>query len=162
MNVINKNAKLLTKAVEAGMDPFTVELHDAPQSGTPRGRGNKWLRYSMISFAYCTEHDFFTFLRSLVDFYLDIAPRFGGDCTASALENRFRRIKKDAKLINDSIVEGIDPITLAIGDTDGEAAIRGVKRGPGQIKNFLNHQALCLFSFYLRTLQHLLVRRSFC
>jgi hypothetical protein len=62
---------------------------------------------------------------------LDIAARFGGDCTISALENRFRRIKKDAKLINDSIAKGIDPITLPIGDTDGEVVMRNIKRGPG-------------------------------
>jgi hypothetical protein len=54
---------------------------------------------------------------------LDISKRFGGDCTFSALENRFRRIKKDAKLINDAIANGIDPITLDIGGTDGEVAV---------------------------------------
>jgi hypothetical protein len=54
---------------------------------------------------------------------VDISKRFGGDCTFSALENRFRRIKKDAKLINDAIAKGIDPITLDIGGTDGEVAV---------------------------------------
>jgi hypothetical protein len=29
MNIINKNAKLLTDAVEAGRDPFKVELIDS-------------------------------------------------------------------------------------------------------------------------------------
>jgi hypothetical protein len=37
MNIINKNAKLLTKAVEAGLDPFKVELIDA----TSKAQGNK-------------------------------------------------------------------------------------------------------------------------
>jgi hypothetical protein len=37
MNIMNKNAKLLMKAVEAGLDPFKVELIDA----TPKGSGNK-------------------------------------------------------------------------------------------------------------------------
>jgi hypothetical protein len=55
---------------------------------------------------------------------VDISKRFGGDCTNSALENRFRRIKKDAKLINDAIAKGIDPITLDIGGTDGEVAVK--------------------------------------
>ena len=59
---------------------------------------------------------------------VDISKRFGGDCTFSALENRFRRIKKDAKLINDAIGKGIDPITLDIGGTDGEVAVK-----PGKI-----------------------------
>jgi hypothetical protein len=40
MRIINKNVELLTQAVEAGLDPFTVELPDALQSGTPKGRGN--------------------------------------------------------------------------------------------------------------------------
>ena len=40
MNIVNKNAKLLTKAVEAGQDPFKVELLDSAQSGIPKGQGN--------------------------------------------------------------------------------------------------------------------------
>jgi hypothetical protein len=58
-----------------------------------------------------------------------MSKRFGGDCTFSALENRFKRIKKDAKLINDAIGKGIDPITLGIGGTDGEVAVK-----PGKIR----------------------------
>ncbi|RDL36409.1 uncharacterized protein BP5553_05761 [Venustampulla echinocandica] len=53
----------------------------------------------------------------------DISTRFGGDCTKSAIENRFRRIKSDAKLINNAVAKGIDPITLNIGDASGEVAI---------------------------------------
>ncbi|PBP23364.1 hypothetical protein BUE80_DR005982 [Diplocarpon rosae] len=45
----------------------------------------------------------------------DLSTRFGGDCTKSAIENRFRRIKIDAKLINDAVKKGVDPITLPIG-----------------------------------------------
>jgi hypothetical protein len=58
-----------------------------------------------------------------------MSKRFGGDCTFSALENRSKRIKKDAKLINDAIGKGIDPITLGIGGTDGEVAVK-----PGKIR----------------------------
>jgi hypothetical protein len=66
---------------------------------------------------------------------VDISKRFGGDCTNSALENRFRRIKKDAKLINDAIEKGIDPITLDIGGTDGEVAVNPgrIRAKPGRI-----------------------------
>ncbi|PMD37335.1 hypothetical protein L207DRAFT_74220 [Hyaloscypha variabilis F] len=110
MNIINKNAKLLTDAVEAGRDPFKVELIDTTK-------------------------------------VQDIAARFGGDCTTSAVENRFRRIKKDAHLINESIKKGIDPITLPIGDTDGVAAVRNAKRGPGQTRISRVLQALCTISF---------------
>jgi hypothetical protein len=92
---------------------------------------------------------FSLFLRSSVDFCSDIAARFGGDCTASAIDNRFRRIKKDAKLINDAIAKGIDPMTLDIGDTSGEVAMRSVKRGPGQTKSS-QFSALCIFSFHSR------------
>lgn len=56
-------------------------------------------------------------------FSIDISARFGGDCTKSAIENRFRRIKSDAKLINNAIAKGVDPITLNIGDAIGEVAI---------------------------------------
>jgi hypothetical protein len=57
--------------------------------------------------------------------------RFGGDCTKSALENRFRRIKSDAERINEAVRKGIDPIVLNVGDTD-RVAIKGGKSGYGQ------------------------------
>ncbi|KAH8782157.1 hypothetical protein BGZ57DRAFT_926143 [Hyaloscypha finlandica] len=88
-NLMHKNAKLLRDAVEAGLDPFQVELIDAPSKAQ------------------------------------EIAARFGSDCTASALENRFRPLKRDAKLINDSIAKGIDPKTLPIGaETNGAEIAR--------------------------------------
>jgi hypothetical protein len=43
----------------------------------------------------------------------------GSDCTASALENRFRVIKRDGKRINDAISKGVDPLTLGIGNNEG-------------------------------------------
>jgi hypothetical protein len=68
MNIMNKNAELLRKAVKAGLDPFTVELHDALQSGTPKGRGNKSDEISERPLFICTEHISLPFLRSFVDF----------------------------------------------------------------------------------------------
>lgn len=59
---------------------------------------------------------------------VDISARFGGDCTKSAIENRFRRIKVDAKRINDAISKGIDPYTMTIDEFEGhqgEVASRG-------------------------------------
>jgi len=50
-------------------------------------------------------------------------------------------------LINDSIAKGIDPITLPIGRTDGEVAVRSVKRGPGQMKSFSNFPRTLHISF---------------
>ncbi len=57
-----------------------------------------------------------------------MAARFGGDCTAMALQNRFRVIKRDAKSMNDAIAKGIDPFTLPIG---AETSSGGVKGSPG-------------------------------
>jgi hypothetical protein len=56
MKIMSNNAELLRKAVEAGGDPFTVELHDAAQSGTPKFRGNKSSNISKfpLSFALGT------------------------------------------------------------------------------------------------------------
>ncbi|THV52198.1 hypothetical protein BGAL_0086g00200 [Botrytis galanthina] len=54
-----------------------------------------------------------------------ISLRFGGDCTASALDNRFRRLKSDAKLINAAVAKGEDPILINVGDTNGEVACKG-------------------------------------
>lgn len=88
--------------------------------------------------------------RAFIDLYPDIAVRFGGDCTKSALENRFRRVKADAKLINDAIKNGIDPITLNIGETNGQVALNG-KGSSGQ--------TLRIISFVMSTL-HISLRSS--
>jgi hypothetical protein len=58
-------------------------------------------------------------------YFSEIAQRFGGDCTKSSLENRFRRIKTDAHLINNAIKKGIDPISLQIGGHDGGIPLKG-------------------------------------
>ncbi|EMR83046.1 hypothetical protein BcDW1_8378 [Botrytis cinerea BcDW1] len=55
----------------------------------------------------------------------EISVRFGGDCTASAVENRFRRLKSDAKLINAAVAKGEDPILMNVGDTNGGVACKG-------------------------------------
>ncbi|KAK0124023.1 hypothetical protein ONS95_009009 [Cadophora gregata] len=98
MNIINKNAKAIAAAVDAGQDPFTVPLDDTQTTAKSQKAQ-------------------------------DISSRFGGDCTKSAIENRFRRIKSDAKLINDAVKNGVDPITINVGDTDGMIAIAGTGRG---------------------------------
>jgi hypothetical protein len=38
----------------------------------------------------------------------------------SALENRFRRIKGDAKALNDALAQGIDPITIPTDSLNGK------------------------------------------
>ncbi|CZT53038.1 uncharacterized protein RSE6_14471 [Rhynchosporium secalis] len=92
MSVINKNAKAIAAAVEAGQDPFAVPLDDTQTSAKS-------------------------------DKTQEISARFGGDCTKSAIDNRFRRLKSDAKLINNAIQNGFDPITINVGDTDGKLAM---------------------------------------
>ncbi|TVY40897.1 hypothetical protein LSUB1_G002345 [Lachnellula subtilissima] len=72
----------------------------------------------------------------------DISARYGGDCTNSAIENRMRRVKTDAKRINNALTQGIDPITLIIEGHQGEVAARGKGRG----------QAVLLHSFSTNTL----------
>lgn len=52
---------------------------------------------------------------------LEISRRFGGICTTSAIDNRFRRIRVDAKMINEKLEAGVDPMTLKIGDSIGSA-----------------------------------------
>lgn len=63
--------------------------------------------------------------RFCIDFNIEISVRFGGDCTASAVENRFRRLKSDAKLINAAVAKGEDPILMNVGDTNGGVACKG-------------------------------------
>ncbi|PBP20182.1 hypothetical protein BUE80_DR009006 [Diplocarpon rosae] len=69
----------------------------------------------------------------------DLSTRFGGDCTKYAIENRFRRIKIDAKFINDAVKKGVDPITLPIGldqvnPRSDIAACYGSDTTPGAIR----------------------------
>ncbi|KAG4439123.1 hypothetical protein IFR05_005410 [Cadophora sp. M221] len=94
MNIINKNAKAISAAVDAGQDPFAVPFDDT-QTAAKSSKAQ------------------------------DISAKFGGDCTKSAIENRFRRLKSDAKLINDAVKNGVDPISINVGDTDGKIAIAG-------------------------------------
>lgn len=85
-----------------------------------------------ISFCHVQHTHIATFLLDFTDFGKAISASFGGDCTVSAIENRFRRIKSDAKLINDALKKGIDPITLPIGGSDGSVAPKSSKNGHGQ------------------------------
>jgi hypothetical protein len=41
------------------------------------------------------------------------------------LENRFRRIKGDARAINDAIAQGIDPITIPTDSLNGKIGGKG-------------------------------------
>lgn len=45
------------------------------------------------------------------------------------MENRFRRIKSDAKQINQAVADGIDVITINVGDTSGAVANGGSASG---------------------------------
>ncbi|KAF7900418.1 uncharacterized protein EAF01_007720 [Botrytis porri] len=65
-----------------------------------------------------------------------ISVRFGGDCTISALDNRFRRLKSDAKLINAAVAKGEDPILMNVGDTKGEIACKG--KGGNELNFFVS------------------------
>ena len=48
-------------------------------------------------------------------YFAVLSKNMGSDCTPSALDNRFRSIKKDAKAINSAVANGIDVLTLHIG-----------------------------------------------
>lgn len=43
----------------------------------------------------------------------------------SALENRFRRIKGDAKALNDALAAGIDPFTIPTDSLNGKIGGKG-------------------------------------
>ena len=43
----------------------------------------------------------------------------------SALENRFRRIKGDAKALNDALAAGIDPFTIPTDSLNGKNGGKG-------------------------------------
>ena len=165
MNIINKNAKAIAAAVDAGQDPFAVPLDDtqtSAKSSKTKGTHGQLLFES-------SAHRTFAFSALAYQFYLvsllislDISARFGGDCTKSAIENRFRRLKSDAKLINDAVKNGVDPITINVGDTDGRIAISGSGRGNGQ--TFISpqhthththkHAHFLLFCFWTLTAMH--------
>lgn len=93
-------------------------------------------------------HIFFT---RRVDIFVDLfssemATRYGGDCTKSSLENRFRRIRTDASLINDAVKKGIDPITLDIGGPDGAVPIKG---GAARGQSIFIHLSIALYILHI-------------
>lgn len=93
--------------------------------------------------------------RLCIDFHVAISLRFGGDCTASALDNRFRRLKSDAKLINAAVAKGEDPILMNVGDTNGEIACKG--KGGDESMFFLVFQIQYLKSTDLSLLPTLML-----
>lgn len=138
MKPVKDIARALTTVVEAGLDPNDVDLADY-------GLKSKTQGIHCCSFASCSCLVIFAApcAGSLL-ILLDISARFGGDCTKSALENRFRRIRSDAKLINAAVDKGIDPIALNIGDTDGEVVVRS---GKGNGQTAVSSTALAHFPF---------------
>ena len=103
--------------------------------------------------------------RSLSDFTDSgeaISARFGGDCTQSAIENRFRRIKSDAKLMNDALANGVDPFTLPIGGDDAVKAPSGSrgKNGDNGPADFL--PLSCTFPSYIPINSANLVVKCMC
>jgi hypothetical protein len=64
------------------------------------------------------------------------------------LENRFRRIKADAKLINNAVKDGVDVITINVGDTNGAIAV-----GKGTAGFFYHSSTLRISFRYLRSAQ---------
>ncbi|KAH8805948.1 hypothetical protein F5884DRAFT_755497 [Xylogone sp. PMI_703] len=112
---IKETAQAFRDAVDEGKDPHTVSIDEAAKASPLKTKGaNGEGRIFFGSHAM----RIFVQLPALIHFLLDIAVRFGGDCTKSALENRFRRIKADAKRMNDAVARGIDPVTLIIGAYD--------------------------------------------
>jgi len=67
MNQINKHAKTLRDAVEAGLDPINIELNESAQSGKTKGIGG---RSSLADFLLSLPTSPFHFVTpgSLVDF----------------------------------------------------------------------------------------------
>ena len=148
MNRISKHAKTLRDAVDNGDDPMTAELNDtAAQGGKPKPSGTQQhCRVFILSFS-AHKHKVHPFL-IFTDAAKAISAGFGGDCTMSAIENRFRRIKSDAKLINKALAHGIDPFSLPIGGEDGSTSkpsMRAKNSDSGQKARFF----LLLHSFMI-------------
>ncbi|TVY51665.1 hypothetical protein LCER1_G004682 [Lachnellula cervina] len=84
----------------------------------------------------------------------EISARYGGDCTKWAIENRLRRVKTDAKRINNALVQGIDPITLNIEGYQGEVAARAKGCGQAVFIIFFQHQHIAHRSLYALALAY--------
>lgn len=124
MRSIQSNAKQLRNAVEAGVNASTIILEDG--INVTRGIIAEHKLFFII-FCHSTLHALHAVsFVPFIDLPIEISARFGGDCTKSALENRFRRLKSDAKLINDAVAKGQDPITINVGDTNGDVACKGL------------------------------------
>jgi hypothetical protein len=64
----------------------------------------------------------------------------------SALENRFRRIKGDAKALNDAVAAGIDPFTIPTDSLNGKIGGGKCRLQPKPVsisfKHFIHHDHL--------------------
>jgi hypothetical protein len=79
-----------------------------------------------------------------------VSKSFGGDCTTSAIANRFRRIKSDAKLINDALANGIDPITLPTGGADFQVPPSRANKNQGQAAFSVRLYRISSFPFVMQ------------
>jgi hypothetical protein len=75
----------------------------------------------------------------MLNFLAAISTAFGGDCTKSAIDNRFRKIKSHAVLIKKALADGRDPFSLHIDEKGSDSSATLMKGG---------HVFSCI-SFYL-------------
>lgn len=154
MKEVETHGRMLRAALHAGLDPITVDLEAAPAA---YGKGIRSRRVVFIHFLFqfCPITyliPLFASVSALVTVLIsvsDISDRFGGDSTTSAIENRFRRIKTDAKLVNIAVNKGQDPIILNIGGENGHTPMKGGASG-GQ-NAFLYFCSLATAHFPIKT-----------
>lgn len=118
-NHINKCATLIRDTVDVGQNPLDVNVDDtAGAVKVTTASGSKQsslfpLRH-FFQFSSCPCCSVIpTSSVPLLILIAAISKAFPGEkCSASALENRFRRIKSDARLIREALAKGTDPATL--------------------------------------------------
>lgn len=154
MAQVSGNAADLMVAVDLGQDPINIVLKDRAVQGGRKAKDKGSLSHNSCEFHFVTHrHQHHELALSshvvlFVDVILDISVRFGGISTQSAIDNRFRKVKVDAKSINKAVANGVDPFTLNIGDSLGSAAGDG-KRGFEREHIFFQHYVQVLVFFLI-------------
>ena len=108
MSYVKRFAAQITTAVTNGQDPIKIDFSEA------RSKAGE-TRMEYYSLMFFLAQLLFDFDFDFDGFCVGLSKCMGSDTTMSAVENRFRPIKVNARIINDALKKGMDPLTLGIG-----------------------------------------------
>lgn len=131
MTQLKAYAKLINEAIQAGDDPITVELNDAP------GRNGQGSQIAVLSALFIPLHPtpifsiwsrFGVCYNDFDRFTSEVAKLHGGGTKYFAIWSFMSQINGHAAALREAYDSGIDPITVEL---NSETAARGKKKAQG-------------------------------